>query len=387
MIDLPPDSPDLFPDDQSTPGGTDAPQSAPQLVSQPVSQSEADQAIAALLLSLRRKQGTWIDWGKACLTLQKAGYSPQQIFEATGFEPIQQNQIVVAAQVYLSMLKVGVSDAVRSRFEKTGSDTLYEFRVLGQGDRAAVAELVVQKGIDSEGARDVVRAVKEYSRLAAPPEQFPNAPGDAVAYYCWNVARQQADLQARSRLIAQGLRFASSDSARQQLERLLTDFGVARVQQAPRLPFYRLETESEVPRVIPVAGRLPLSRAHLQAVPILQEEEPFGIVKFSGTGAWVPVPGWQVILASEDPVALMTDSDQLPNAPEGDAEVVLVILDRAQRQWDEFSYFVVDQDGQLDIQWFDQPPAKLILGRVVLIMRPKRVLDEGFNKELWQLEE
>jgi hypothetical protein len=383
MIDLPPDSPDL-PADPSSSEPLSAQAGGAE---QPNARQAEGGSLESVLLVLRRKQGTWMDWGKACLQLQRAGYSPQQIFEATGFEPIQQNQIVVAAQVYLSMLKVGVSDAVRSRFEKTGSDTLYEFRVLGQGDRAAVAELVVQKGIDSEGARDVVRAVKEYSRLAAPPEKFPNAPGDAVAYHCWNVARQQADLQARSRLIAQGLKFASSDSARQQLEHLLTDFGIARVQQAPRLPFYRLETESEVPRVIPVAGRLPLSRAHLQAVPILQEEEPFGIVKFSGTGAWVPVPGWQVILAAEDPVALITDSDQLPNVPEGDSEPVLVILDRAQRQWDEFSYFVVDQDGQLDIQWFEMPPAKPILGRVVLIMRPKRVLDEDFNKELWQLEE
>jgi len=32
--------------------------------------------------------------GGTCQQLQKAGYTPQGIFEETGFEPIQQNQII-----------------------------------------------------------------------------------------------------------------------------------------------------------------------------------------------------------------------------------------------------------------------------------------------------
>jgi len=354
----------------------------------PANPLEPDQVDTdALLLLLRRKQGTWITWGNACQQLQKAGYSPQQIFEASGFEPIQQNQITVAAQVYASIVNAGVSLEVRSRFEQSGSDTLYEFRILGQADRAAAAALVVEKGIDSEGAHDVAKALKDFSRLSSPPEHFPQPPGDAIAYYCWNLARQQADLQMRSRLIAQGLRFAASESARRQLEKLLTDFSVAKVQPAPRLPFYRLESDADVPRVIPVVGRLPLSPADLQAVPLIEEEGAFQIVTFSGTGGWVPVPGWQVIVAAEDPVALLSTEEQLPVEPDGPPEEILVILDRAQRQWDEFSYFVVEQDGQLAINWFNTLPEQRLLGRVLLIMRPKKVLDQDYNKELWQLEE
>lgn len=341
----------------------------------------------ALVRSLRRKEGSWFTWGNACQQLQKAGYSPQQIFEATGFEPIQQNQITVAAQVYSSIVAAGVSPEVRSRFEQSGSDTLYEFRILGQADRATAAALVVEKEIDSEGAHEVAKALKDFSRLSSVPENFPQPPGDAVAYYCWNLARQQADLQLRSRLIAQGLRFAVSESARRQLEKLLTDFSVARVQPAPRLPFYRLESDADVPRVIPVVGRLPLSPADLQAVPLIEEDGAFQIVTFSGTGAWVPVPGWQVIVAAEDPVAVLATEDHLPVPAEGAPEEILVILDRAQRQWDEFSYFVVDQDDQLAIQWFNSIPDCRLLGRVLLIMRPKKVLDADYNKELWQLEE
>ena len=56
-----------------------------------------------LIFKLRRKMGTWLDWGQACQSLQKANVSPQEIFENTGFEAIQQNQIVVAAQVFHSL--------------------------------------------------------------------------------------------------------------------------------------------------------------------------------------------------------------------------------------------------------------------------------------------
>jgi hypothetical protein len=343
--------------------------------------------IEKLLLLLRRKESNWIAWGQACQQLQKAGYNPQQIFEETGFEPIQQNQIMVAAQVYSSILSSGVSDQVRSRFEHTGSDTLYEFRVLTQPERAAAAELVVEKGIDSEGAREVAKALKDFSRLSAPPEEFSEYPDDAVALHYWRLAKQQSDLQMRSRLIALALRFAQSETARQQVEKLLTDFTITRKQRAPRLPLYRLDSEEELARVLPVAGKLPLTAADLQAVPLIEEEAPFGLVRFTGTGAWVPVPGWQVILRAEDPVVLLADSDQFPEPLEGKREEVLVIVDRAQRQWNPDGFFVIDQAGQLQIQWFEETPDISLLGRIILVMRPKKILDENFTKDPWQVEE
>ncbi len=349
--------------------------------------SNADLDQEQLLRSLRRKEGTWHNWGIACQQLQKAGYNPQQVFEATGFEPIQQNQLIVAAQVYESIHKVGVPTAVQERFERTGSDSLYELRILNQGDRAAAAELIVEKGIDSEGAREVAKALKDFSRLSTPPAEFSNPPGDAVAYHFWRLARQQSDLQMRSRLIAMALRFASSDSARQQAEKLLTDFTVTQAQKAPSLPLYRFESESELPRILPVVGKLPLTVSDLQAVPLLEEEGAFRLVKFSGTGAWVAVPGWQIVFSAEDPVVILTDSDRLPQVTTGAIEEFLVMIDRAQRSWDINSYFMVEQDGELQVQWFAELPNLPILGRVLVVLRPKKVLDEDFNKELWQTEE
>lgn len=342
----------------------------------------------ALLQALRRKEGTWVEWGQACQSLQKAGYNAQAIFEATGFEPIQQNQIIVASQVYATILTVGFSDGAKAHFDRKGSDVLYELRILPVADRAAVAELSVAKGLDLEEAREVAKAVKDMARLSSIPAGFTTHPGDAVAYQSWKLTRQKSDLQERSRLIARGLKFAHSDSARKQIEQLLTDFSVTPAVPAPRLPVYRLDSEEELPRVLPVVGKLPLTKADLQAVPLVEAIEPFGMVKFTGgAGAWVPIPGWQVILTAEDPVALLCDSDQLPTPLPGKVEEVLVVVDRAQRQWQDDRYFILELDNQLQLKWFAEAPEAPLLGQVILIMRPRKVLDENYTKELWQIDE
>lgn len=360
---------------------TDLPQDASNPNFQPTIDPET------LIRSLRRKEGSWVEWGQACQALQKAGYSPQTIFEETGFEPTHQNQVIVAAQVYANLVTAGAPEALKMHFQQKGSDILYELRILNQTERAAVAELVLQKGLNLDEAHEAVKAVKEFSRLGKRPEHFTAHPGDAIAYQSWKLARQQADLQARSRLIARGLRFAHSDSARQQVEQLLTDFTVVAKTPAPRLPVYRLEAAEELPRILPVVGKLPLTKADLQAVPIVEPVEPFGMVQFAGEGAWVPVPGWQVILAAEDPVVLMSQSDALPTPLEGATETVLVVVDRAERNWQIDRYFLVEEAEQLQIQWFDQAPTQPLLGQVVLIMRPKKVLDEDYTRELWQIDE
>lgn len=350
-------------------------------------QPTPDNDLNALLQQLRRKQGDWVEWGQACQKLQKAGYTPQQIFEQTGFEPVQQNQIIVAAQVYGSILAAGASEPTRSHFQHKGSDVLYELRILTQADRAAAAKLALEKNIDADEVREIAKALREFSYRNQLPDGFSAHPGDAIAYHYWLLARQKSDLQARSRLIAQALRFTHSDSARQQIEKLLTDFTVVKSRPAPMLPSYRLESESEAPCIMPVAGQLPLKVEDFKAVPVTLPEAPFGVVKFSGAGAWVSVPGWQVILQAEDPVALLAQSNQLPNCVKDQIEPVLIVVDRAQRDWDVNSYFLIDQAGELQIQWFEEEPQSTLLGRIILVMQPKRILDENVTKELWQIDE
>jgi hypothetical protein len=350
-------------------------------------QPSANDNAQELLRKLRQKQGNWVEWGIAIATLQKSGYNPQVIFEATGFEPIQQNQVVVGAQVYNSIEKVGVSEAVRSHFSTRGSDVLYELRLLSQEERAAAAELSFIHKIDVDGAREIAKAIKDYSWLRTLPEGFSAHAGDAVAYQAWKLARQNSDLAERSRLIAKGLRFAHTDSARKQLEQLLVDFTVVPKRPAPLLPFYRFDSEEELPRILPVVGKLPLTKQDLQAVPMITAIEPFQMVKFAGEQAWIPLPGWQVLLNAEDAVVILAQGDRLPNQKQSTKEEVVIVVDRAQRQWDANSYFVVDNAGELDIQWLETEPEISILGKVIVIVRPKRILDEEVTKEPWLIDE
>jgi hypothetical protein len=363
---------------------TDTPQDSSPSASAP-STNVVD--VEKLIRSLRRKEGTWVEWGQACMALMQAGYNAQNIFEQTGFEPIQQNQVSVAAQVYTSMVNAGASEEVRSHFLRKGSDILYEFRILSQTERAGAAALILAHNLDVDDARQVAKAMKEFSHFGSLPQGFTDTPGDAVAYQCWQLARQKSDLQERSRLIARGLKLASSQSARAQIEQLLVDFTVVSRREAPRLPVYRLDTEEQLPRVVPVVGKLPLSTSDLLAVPLPEEIEPFRMVKFAGAGAWVAIPGWQVILNAEDPVAVLEMSDRLPVPLQGKVEEVLIIADRAQRQWDTDSYFLADNGGNLELHWFETSPEFSILGRVVLVMRPKKIVDEDYTKDGWQIDD
>ena len=336
---------------------------------------------------LRRKEGTWVNWGQACQQLQKAGCSAQKIFEETGFEPVQQNQIIVAFQVYTSMVNAGVGEEARLYYARTGSDSLYELRILTQAERAATAEFLFAKNLDSEAAHEVARAVKEFSRLGTLPQGFTNHPGDAVAYQYWRFAKAKTDLQERSRLIAKGLMFAHSQTGRQQIELLLTDFTLTPKRPAPILPLYRLEADDELPQIVPIAGEMPLAPAELSAVPAVEKTGAFQIVKISWDRGWVSIPGWQVVLKAEDPVAIFCHTSQLPVQLEGKVEDVLILIDRANTEWDTNSYFIVEQSGQLQLQWFEEATDLPLLGKLILVLRPKRIVDEESTKDLWQMDD
>jgi len=285
------------------------------------------------------------------------------------------------------MLKAGVSEEVRSHYGRIGSDSLYELRILTQEDRAAVSEFLHARNLDSQAAYEVAKAVKDYSRLRTLPEGFTAHPGDAIAYQYWRYAKQQNDLPERSRLIARGLMFAHSQTARQQIERLLTQSSGTSQRSAPILPLYRLEVEEELPRISPVVGQLPLTTADWQNTPSVQSTGAFQLVQNEWKGALVALPGWQVILKAQDPVTILCNSSQLPTQLTGSPENLLLVIDRSEQEWDVNRYFLVDQAGQLQVQWFPEAPTVPILGSLLLVLRAKRILDEGQTKDLWQIDE
>jgi hypothetical protein len=347
----------------------------------------SEKATAELLQILMYKQGTWVDWGKACQQLKKAGYKPQQIFEETGFQPSQQNLIIVAAQVYESLIKGQASPDVTEYFQGPRSDILHEFRVLSNEERIAAAQFAMEKKFDVDVAHEVTKAMKDYAALAQKPDNFSAHPGDAMAYQYWQLARKKKELQERSRLIAKGLKFAHSQTAREEIEKLLTDFTVVSTAKAPLLPVYRLESENDLSQIIPVVLSLSVSRQEFEAVPNLEKSGEFQVVNFSGNCALISLPGWQVILNIKDPVGILCQSKQLPQPIPGKPEEVLAVVDRALCDWNSQSYFLVEDEGKLDIQWLEDSPTVPIIGQVMVILRPKKIFDENAIAEPWQMDD
>jgi Rubisco accumulation factor 1 alpha helical domain/Rubisco Assembly chaperone C-terminal domain/Rubisco accumulation factor 1 helix turn helix domain len=340
-----------------------------------------------LLHKLRRKEGTWPEWGQWLQQLQKSGHNTQAIFEATGFEPIHQNQITVGSQVYTTIINVGIAEATKSYFDRKGSDILYELRILNQKDRAQAADFIVSRNLDLDAAKEVAKAVKDFSFLGKNiPEGFTNHTGDAVAYQYWRLAKQKNDLQEKSRLIARGLMFAYSNSARQQIEGLLLQM-TNRQKTPPTLPFYRFEYAEYLPKLLPVVGNFPVTKSDLSAVNSLQPEGTFQIIKYSGNQSWVSLPGWPVLLKSIDPVAIIGNGGNLPNKNNLENDEFLFLVDREGRDWDENSYFLVENEGNLLFKWLPEPTDKRLFGKLILVLLPKKILDEELTADGWEIEE
>jgi hypothetical protein len=337
-----------------------------------------------VLLRLRRKEGNWVGWGQDCQQLQKTGYTPQQIFEASGFEPIHQNQLIVAAQVFANITEIGVQPATVTHFTRVGSDSLYELRILSKKDRATVADFLVDRNLNSESAKEVAKATRDYADLRQLPTGFTAHPGDAVAYQYWRYASQQHDLMEKTRLVARGLLFAHSNSARQQIEKLLGS--LSQPERAnPKLPLYRLESDEELPRFLPVAGKLPLKAADVAAIPRATAVGAFSLVNTTWQ-RWVGLPGWQMVISAIDPIVVFQVNQNLIKDAEAEEEL-LMLIDRGITEWNDFKYFMVDRGGELVIDYFATLPSEPIIGQLVLVLRPKRLLATGDQHDLWQIEE
>ncbi|MEB3225166.1 MAG: RuBisCO accumulation factor 1 [Synechococcus sp.] len=355
----------------------------PHTAAQPLSPAETDE----LFRSLLHKEGTWVEWGMGCQRLQQAGHSAQEIFEQTGFQTAQQNMIIVAAQVYQSIEKSDAPADLLAYCRGPRSDVLYELRVLSHTQRAIAAKVCHEKSLEFDEAKELARAMQEFARLPQIPDGFTEHPGDAMAYQAWRSAKQKKDLQDRTRLIAKGLKFVHSGTARQKIEQLLSDLTAKPTKAAPLLPLYRYDEDTNVPLLIPVAGTLPLESDRLLAISPLQQVAPFNLVTVPAETALVPLPSWQNVLTAGDPVVIFHQTDQLPQPIPGKPEPVLVLLDRQQTTWNDHSYFAVDVDGQVELAWFAEAPIAKILGQVLLVMRPKKILDENNLREPWQMDD
>lgn len=361
------------------------------MIGQPQSQDQtlSEAAAEELIRSLLHKEGSWVEWGIGCQTLKNAGYTAQEIFERTGFQGSHQNMITVAAQVYQSIEQNGGSEDLLAYCRGPRSDVLYELRILNHQQRAIAAQVAKDKNLEFDAAKEVAKAMQEFARLPQIPDGFTEHPGDAMAYQAWRSAKQKKDLQDRTRLIAKGLKFAHSDTARQKVEQLLSDLAASTTptKAAPLLPLYRYDEDNEAPLLMPVAGTAPVTVADFQAVKPLQAKAPFNMVAIAEAAVVVPLPSWQKVLLAQDPVVIFQTTDQLPQPIPGKPEPVLILIDRQKTDWNDYSYFAFESEGEVKLGWFAESPSCKILGQLLLVMRPSKIFDENNLREPWQMDD
>lgn len=340
-----------------------------------------------IVKSLLEKQGCWVDWGKACQKLRQGGIPSQEIFEKTGFQNSQQNLVIVASQVYDSLVEGNGDEELLTYYRGPRSDILYELRILNRENRLSSAILIKEKKLTVDGAKEVAKAVQEFSRLSQPPTGFTLNPGDAVAYQYWKNARQKRNIADKARLIAEGLKYAKSVTARQQIEQLLTDIATTTIKNAPLLPIYRLESDEELPCILPVVGKFPLQKTDITNIPKIELIEPFGVAIINQNASLVTLPRWQVILKAIQPVVIFCQGKDFPKETNNPTEEVLTVIDLGVNDWSVNDYFLVEREGKLTFQWFESPPEGEILGRLLVILKAKKILDEDNLTQPWQMDD
>jgi hypothetical protein len=92
-------------------------------------------------------------------------------------------------------------------------------------------------------------------------------------------------------------------------------------------------------------------------------------------------------MKAQDPVGILCSTSQLPNRETDRIEDVLLLFDRKSTEWDEESYFLVDRSGELAIEWFSESPDTPLLGSLLLVLRPKKIIDEPLSLDIWQVDE
>ena len=86
---------------------------------------------------LANRLGLWHEYAPLIPSLIREGFAPPSIEEATGISGVEQNRLVVAAQVRDSLLQSNADHEVLSAFDTGGSELLYEIRLLSASQRVA----------------------------------------------------------------------------------------------------------------------------------------------------------------------------------------------------------------------------------------------------------
>ncbi|KAF5746961.1 rubisco accumulation factor 1 chloroplastic [Tripterygium wilfordii] len=355
---------------------------------------------------LANRLGLWHEWAPLIPSLVREGFTPPSIEEATGISGVEQNRLVVAAQVRDSLFQSKTDPDIVSAFDTGGAELLYEIRLLSITQRAEAARFVVENRLDAEGARDLARAMKDFPRRRGDKswEYFNYAlPGDCLSFMYYRQSREHKDpSEQRTVTLQEALQVAQSEKAKSVLVQELEGKGEGRgkeTEDVVKVPIVRMKlgevAEASVVVVLPVCRAEEREKGFLEAPLECRTEGEFGVVVAEkGWERWVVFPGWEpvVSLGRRGVVVAFGDARVLPWKANRwyKEEAILVVADRGRKEveHDDGFYLVTADGGGLKVERGSALKGRGVhesLAAVVLVVRPPREeTDDQLADEDWE---
>ncbi|KAL6323750.1 hypothetical protein AAG906_002218 [Vitis piasezkii] len=362
---------------------------------------------------LSNRLGLWFEYAPLVSTLMQEGFTPSSLEEATGISGVEQNRLVVAAQVRHSLLESSLDPQILSFFDNGGDSLLYEIRLLSARERLAAARYVVENRVDPRGAQELARAIKDFPRRRGDRgwECFDyNVPGDCLAFMYYRQSREHRNsLDKRRAALEKALEVAETEKAKRVLLEELernddADDGKSEIEGAVRVPVVRMKTgevaEATTVVVLPVCEAQEGVDVVLGAPLECRSQGEFGVVVAEkGWKRWVVLPGWEPVAGLRAGVVVaFGDARALPWRVNRwyKEEAILVVANRGAKEVvaDAGFYLVaVSSDngsagGELKVERgsaLKERGVKESLGTVVLVVRPPREeTDHELRDEDWE---
>ncbi|KAL0559571.1 hypothetical protein IC582_004186 [Cucumis melo] len=365
---------------------------------------------------LSNRLGLWFEYAPLISSLLQEGFTPPTLEEITGISGVQQNTFVVGAQVRESLVQSNDSDPdVIASFDTSGAELLYEIRLLSTEKRVAAAKYIVENRLDSKGAQDLARAIKDFPRRKGDRgwECFDyDSAGDCLAYMYYRLSREYNNSsERRTAALEEALKVVVTEKARNLIVGDLERKGDGKdgVEEETgagvRVPVVRLKigevAEATKVVVMPVCKAGEGEKGVGEAPMEVRSEGDFGVVVAEkGWSRWVVLPGWEPVaglVKGGGVVVAFKDARVLPWRVNRwyKEEPILVVADRSRKEVVAGDGFYLmggtvgggDGGGELKVERgnaLTEMGVKESLGTVVLVVRPpKEMEDDQLSDEDW----
>ncbi|CAM6093042.1 unnamed protein product [Calypogeia fissa] len=175
----------------------------------------ADIKKTLLVEKLMAGQGSWQERAGFVKELQQLGVTSEDLYSQTFVPIVQQLEMIVAAQVYESLVQSGTAQEVLQCFDESSLSLLYGLRTLSARQRRAAAEYVIENSLSVEEAQKLAWAIKDHERRPTGRNGFTTAPGDCLAFMYHRQAIETQDGEQKQIMVEHGLKVAVTDSAKQ----------------------------------------------------------------------------------------------------------------------------------------------------------------------------